>query len=415
MSDQIAQDIPVRWEVKAQFQAAMAIFVITVVIGILNGLKVMEFSRADLLTHVHAGTVGWITLGVLATSIWLFGGSRSTASNGRLLPATSVLAVVAVPLYVLAFWSGNFTLRAIFGVPVLVAIAGLFIWIISQSRHTRLGVAHLAILGAIVNLSVGSVIGVLMQFQFALARALLPAEAFTAHPSTLVIGYLILVGMAITEWRFAPDTGRLSRLGLVQIALPFLGGVALTLGSLLNIQALIFLNVPLEILGVLIYIGRFASRLSHIRWMEQTADRHFGLSGVFLVLNVALLSYLIISYVSGAYGSPPRFELIPPWLIIGMDHAMFLGVMSNTLFGLIQLLAWDRRAFWPWADHVLFWGMNFGFVGFVVSLLTHSPQFEKVFTPIMGVSILLAILTYTIRLQTLATSPIPARATPPAA
>jgi len=48
---------------------------------------------------------------------------------------------------------------------------------------------------------------------------------------------------------------------------------------------------------------------------------------------------------------------------------------------------------------VLFWGMNFGMVGFVISLLLDARILERIFTPIMGLSILLALLTYTLRMH----------------
>ncbi|MBI2862463.1 MAG: hypothetical protein HYX89_06565 [Chloroflexi bacterium] len=407
---ELVQRTPVRREITVLFQAAMVIFIVTVLVGILNGLNVVEFDRKTLMTHVHAGTLGWITLGVLAACLWFFSGSELSAANRRFLSATGALAIVSFLWYVFAFFNGDPSLRAISSVPVFVAIAGFFGWVIAQSRSIRLGVAHLAIIGATANLTVGAVIGALLQFQAAANAQILPEGAYGAHPTTMVIGYLLLVGMAISEWRFIGETGRLSRLGLVQIGLPFLGGVALTLGSLLDIQALFLLNVPLEILGVLVYIWRFAPYFLRIRWTQRTPDRHFGLSGVFLVANVALLSYLIVSFLSGAYGDPPDFALIPPWMIFGLDHAMFIGVMTNALFALIQLASWEQRAFWPWVDDVLFWGMNFGMVGFVASLLAHSPQLEMVFTPIMGGSILLAILTYTIRLQIAGKGPVLAEA-----
>jgi len=42
--------------------------------------------------------------------------------------------------------------------------------------------------------------------------------------------------------------------------------------------------------------------------------------------------------------------------------------------------------------------MNFGMVGFVISLLLDARILERIFTPIMGLSILLALLTYTLRM-----------------
>ena len=43
------------------FRSGLVIFVVTIVIGILNGIDVWQPSRELLLTHVHSGTLGWIT------------------------------------------------------------------------------------------------------------------------------------------------------------------------------------------------------------------------------------------------------------------------------------------------------------------------------------------------------------------
>jgi len=49
-------------------------------------------------------------------------------------------------------------------------------------------------------------------------------------------------------------------------------------------------------------------------------------------------------------GNPP-----PPWLIIPLDHSIFIGVMTNAIFGLINDATQERRSLWPWAEDVLFW------------------------------------------------------------
>jgi hypothetical protein len=81
---------------------------------------------------------------------------------------------------------------------------------------------------------------------------------------------------------------------------------------------------------------------------------------------------------------------------------MFIGVMSNALFGLIQDASQERGSFWPWADDILFWGTNLGITGFLVALLAGVKILESIFPPIMGLSILLGILTYFLRLNRLA-------------
>lgn len=389
--------VPMRSEVKLLLQAAMAIFVVTVGIGIFNGFHITQLSRDVLLTHVHAGTLGWITLGVMAFCLWLFGSAQPSSGERRYLRWTTVLAVCAVPLYVAAFLSGNLPARAIFGVPVLLAIAGIFGWVIWRSRIVYLNIARLAVLGAITTLTLGAILGVLLQVELASKQQFLPVGAFSAHPSAMVVGYLILIGMAISEWQLMPDTGKRSIAGLTQITLPFLGGLLLTVGALLNNNMLVGLFVPLEVIAIVIYAVRFAPPIVRARWLARGPERHFALIGFFLVVNVALISWLIIGVtVTRVYAD---FAQIPIWLVFAFDHAMFIGVMSNAIFGLLLLATRERRALWSWADDVVFYGMNLGMIGFVLTLLTDAQALEKIFTPIMGGSILIGLLTYTLRLQ----------------
>ncbi len=198
---------PLRTEMRLLFLAAMIVFIITVLIGLVNGQRLVQISQDVLLTHVHAGTIGWITLSVFAMSLWLFGESRATAAKNQYVRWSSIIAAISVPLYVLAFLSGNFIARAVFGVPVLLVMVAFFGWVVYRSGKVRLGVAQLAILAALLTLVLGGLLGVLLQFQFATSSAFLPAGAFGAHPGTMVAGYLVLIGMALSEWRLMPDSG----------------------------------------------------------------------------------------------------------------------------------------------------------------------------------------------------------------
>src|SRR5688572_30392 len=75
---------PVFWtEIRALLLSAMAIFVFTIVIGILNGTDLVEFDRKRILAHVHGGTLGWLTLAVFAASLWLFGEGREAGTRER--------------------------------------------------------------------------------------------------------------------------------------------------------------------------------------------------------------------------------------------------------------------------------------------------------------------------------------------
>ena len=74
---------------RSLFLVAMAIFLVTIVIGILNGLNVVDFDGNQLLTHVHSGTIGWLTLSIVATTFVYFRTAdprrhrRASRSNSR--------------------------------------------------------------------------------------------------------------------------------------------------------------------------------------------------------------------------------------------------------------------------------------------------------------------------------------------
>lgn len=50
------------------------------------------------------------------------------------------------------------------------------------------------------------------------------------------------------------------------------------------------------------------------------------------------------------------------------------------------------------ADHVIFWGMNLGWAGFALVELFGALGFVRIFTPIMGISLLIGVATYWLRL-----------------
>lgn len=379
---------PASRDTSALFGAAMAVFVITVVIGILNGLDLVEFDRNTLLTHVHAGTLGWITLSVFAAVAWMF----SDAEPGRLPRFLRDGAIVAMALYVAAFWSGRLSLRPVGGTLVLAAITGFLVWTSMRARRVGLTVPRLSMLAALAALAMGAVFGVLLGLEMIGKADFVPEGLFIAHPASLVIGYLILAAMAVGEWRLAgPAPGALGRAGVAQVVLLFLGGLTLTIGALLDSVPLIALNVPLEIAGVVVFIVRMRRPLREIEWLAAAPGRQFGLSVAFLAANVGLLAYLI-----GAYAA--RLDDIPAWLIFALDHSMFIGVVSNAIFGLLFVATGERRTVQPWAEHVVFWGMNAGMVGFVVGLILQEAILKRMFTPVMGASILLGMLACALRL-----------------
>lgn len=78
------------------------------------------------------------------------------------------------------------------------------------------------------------------------------------------------------------------------------------------------------------------------------------------------------------------FDAAPTRVILALDHVMFIGVMTNSLFGLMAASA--RRSLWPRADHLIVAGTNIGVAGFAVGLLADVTAIKRAFTPLLGAS-----------------------------
>jgi Zn-dependent membrane protease YugP len=58
-----------------------------------------------------------------------------------------------------------------------------------------------------------------------------------------------------------------------------------------------------------------------------------------------------------------------------------------------------RRHLWSWVDSVVLVGVNIPLALFWIGLVSDSDHMIQMATPIMGTCILLALLTFTLRLQ----------------
>src|SRR6266511_1924031 len=132
--------------------ASMAIFVVTVVLGILNGTDLVDLPHGALLAHVHSGTLGWISLSVFAGAAWIF-----DARMPRLLRDGAIVAVI---LYVAAFWSDIADVRLVTGILMLAAIVWFAVWAFQARGGRQLTVPGLSMLLASIKLVIGGLLGV---------------------------------------------------------------------------------------------------------------------------------------------------------------------------------------------------------------------------------------------------------------
>lgn len=370
--------------VRGLYLTAMAVFLVTIAIGILNGSDAVDFNRDQILTHVHSGTLGWITLSILAASTWYARGiSRWLA----------IALAVVIPVYVLAFYLANPTFREIAGAVLLVLIAWLVVWAWQLAMRSATLTA-LAIALGLTTFTYGAIIGVARQIQLAGGPSLFPANADVvgAHASAMVFSYLILIAMGLLEWRVLGTRDR-PRGGVAQIVLLFIGGALLSFTLLFLSkeaqQPVGGLYLLLELIAVVLFATRVLPRAVRISWRSDAAGRHLAISSIFVVVATLVFMYLIFRFISD-----PSLDVNDPGIIgilTASDHAAFIGVITNLMLGLMLIVTGDRVGRRAGLDQLAFWGVNVGLVIFLVGLVATSSLVKEIGAPLMGVALLLAL------------------------
>lgn len=368
-------------EVRLLLMAGFALFVITVVIGILNGTDLVEFGHDTLLTHVHAGTLGWLTLAIVGGAIWMFGPDDAE----RLAWAT----IGAVTIYVIAFWTGDDLFRPVAGTIMFLVVVGIVAWVAARGAGVTRNIPRLAMTLALVSLLFGAVLGILLGLAVTGQADWVPSGIAEAHPPTMVIGYLVLAAIGLVEWLLTGDQADRLRAGQWQVGLVFGAGIVLVLGIIFEVEPLIVANAPLEIVGLGIFLWRVWPWLRQIDWRISSPGRWIGAGVVFLYLDLVLLVYLIGS-------SQGDFDTVRFDLVLALDHLMFVGALTSVLLAMALVAAPEEGST---AQEVGFYGVTAGLVIFVLGLLGDWVVLKRIGTPILGLALLHIIATAELRLS----------------
>ncbi len=391
---------PVLWEeIRTLLLAAMVFFLFTIGIGILNGTDLVDFDHRRLLGHVHSGTLGWLTLSVFAASLWLFGGVRNgssadapTAASRQRLRVLVWAAIVAFGLYVAAFTFTYGAVRPTMGSISTLVILAFFAWIATRATRIPLGVPHLGFLAAVATSVVGGVLGVLWAIQIASGNQIFKSGGEDAHPAVMVVGFLFPVALAMSEWAFTfPTPPVATRLGVIQMAFPFVGGILLMLSLLLDVEPLAPIAILLEIVGVVIFVVRMWPHFRRVNLLEPAPGRWALLSAAGSVFVIGLAQFFVMKYDGD-------FDLVPNNQLLALDHTQFIASMSSAVFAmLIAATAGriDRRV-----EQATFGLVSVGVIVFVVGLLADSSVLKRIGAPTMGTGLIVGLVSFAAALVT---------------
>jgi hypothetical protein len=379
---------PLDRPVRMMLQVAMLIFAYTIVIGILNGLDLVEFGRQQLLSHLHGGTLGWMTLAILGVTLWLFGGVAGGANDrpadGPVRPLAT-LAAVAIAAYVLAFATTAGSLRPLAGLATLVALAGFAGFAYRRASEIDLTVPHLLVLLGLTSSLLGGAFGVFNGLAIALSWDWAPAVLFEAHPATMEVGFIIPVAMALSEWgvRRGHLETEITRGGKAQVALMLLAFLWVLGFTLVALPEVAGMGILFAIIGLVVFYVRVGRLLRATSPTARTAERHALAGALWLGITIVYI-FVVIQLAGGDFTAIPRGRLIT------FIHLMAIGATTNALLAFVVHLS--RRVSPPSVvDDVVFWAVNLGLAGFAFALTAELPSMYAVTVPVMGLGLLLAI------------------------
>jgi hypothetical protein len=376
---------PLDRPVRRMLQVAMVIFAYTIVIGILNGLDIVEFSRQQLLSHLHGGTLGWMTLAILGVTLWLFGDRSGTdAADGSVRPLAT-LAAVAIAAYVLAFATTAGALRPLAGLATLVALAGFAAFAFRRAGAMDLSVPHWLVLIGLTSSLLGGAFGVFNGLAMAFSWDWAPAVLFEAHPATMEVGFIIPVAMALAEWgvRRGHLETPLTRGGRAQAGLMLLAFLWVLGFTLLGQPEVAGMGIVFAIIGLVVFYVRVGRLLRATSPTTRSAERHAMAGALWLGVTIVYI-FVAIQLAGGDFVAIPRERLI------AFIHLMGVGATTNALLAFVVHLS-RRVSRTSAVDDVVFWGVNVGLAGFAFALTAEMPGLYALFVPVMGLGLLVAI------------------------
>lgn len=393
------QDKSVARTLQMIFTAAGLLFLINIYFGFDNTLTVGEIPRWQALIHLHAGSIGWITLSAIGFMIWVMSGQREldpahSRRIRRLGWVASLVFLGYIPNFWLAFSQPDGPLVAL--LPLFGSMAVLVLWIaavyaISQLRkQDPITPAAILMTGALTVAAIGATVGMLLGLERVIGQFLpLPqADRVGAHAG-MMDTYLFLFAAAAVE--------RVARKGLPAKASPFAWaqGLAWTVGATI-VPVAFFLNMFMQLapvflllllLGLVIFLARVGWRALLLGPIGDRPRPWMFFGTVWLVVFMALFLYAI------AAGD---FSNLPTWFGAAFVHAGFVGMMTNLILGLIAVHAEPGAHVLAWGEPVSLWLINLGLALFLALKISADVRWGAA---VMGVGVVLGVLTMLLRLR----------------
>jgi hypothetical protein len=399
------KDSELKNTIQLSFLEAMGIFVFTIFIGILNAVDLVDFTDAELLFHLHSGTIGWLSLSAVTLIVWYFSGDRDL-DNDSLNMAKNVLklAQITIPIYVVFFYLG-FSLAEGDDILRLAAIGsgsdGWFILLVLGAiaasavfaytcyfAYLELGkldivtTPHYLFLGAMLTSTYGGIFGMILEIQNLIGENFYDADAgqdgTAAHAAAMEAGYLFMFIAAVLEWQIIGEKmEKISSLGYVQTGALFLAGFTVAIGAGFNLEPLLMLNLPLLLLGSVLVIIRVFLKINPRSIIETNPDRFHIPAAIGLVFSIIFFIY-IVTKILGGTDATDFFE--SQWIVglaLANIHMLFIGGTTAAIFSSLLVMVHEADDEYKTLENIGFAATYIGLLGFVITLIYRGDLLEN--------------------------------------
>lgn len=374
------------------FTGAALLFLLNIWFGFDNALTDGTIPRWQALLHLHAGSIGWITLSAIGVGIWLFTGDRRVTEDyerrvGVLVWVAVLVFAGYIPNFWLAFSRGDGPLVAL--LPIFGSLAVIVLWvsaifILRQLRHQEVvTTVHVLISTGLLVAAIGATLGALLGLERVIGEFLpiVDPDRVGFHAG-MMDTYLFLVAAAIIEWIITRDSRRRwTRPGLTQALAWGVAATLVPLSFLLNAEALLPVFGLLLVLGLVLFLGRAAWRALAIGPAAEDPSARWAFFGTaWLVVFLGLFLY--------AVGTGGDLESLPSWFAAAFVHAGFVGMMTNLILGVLSARTRERRDVLAWGEPAALWLLNLGLVLFLALQIAADVRIGAI---AMGVGVLLGV------------------------
>jgi hypothetical protein len=380
---------PELWKrIQFSFLEAMVIFFFTILIGLFNAVDLVDFSKAELLFHLHSGTIGWLSLCAVTILVWYFGGDRDLDEDSTKM-AKNILRYIqiVIPIYVVSFYialtfaEGEDFLRIIdfipagkgwFAVMVIGALAvsfgfgwSFFFGFKELGKIEVVMTPHWLFLGAMLTSTYGGLVGMVLELQHALDALYFGSHELGrgAHAAAMEAGYLYMFIAGVLEWQILGGKGDgITLSGKIQTAALFLAGLFTSIVAGTDIEIFGMISMPLLLLGFGLLLFRIIIKVNPRTLIGTTPERFYLPAALAIFYSMGFFLYAISKLISAEEGENPFGQPFLGGLALANIHSLFIGGATGVIFAVVMVMLKD-------ADHINKRLENLGFILMYVGLL----------------------------------------------